>query len=180
MVALVLLLSAVACDDSPPPVSGASVDKEGNVKKPKAAPKPKKEKPAELEAEEEGLTDADFIEGPTNRDPFRSFINQFSRDKKQAQERQRPVLAKRYALDKIKLTAIVTGRATQPKAMFVDPKGLGVTVERGDYISKSEARVKQIFKDKILLEIEEVTDDKRRKQERVIELHKKDPNEATD
>ena len=44
-----------------------------------------------------------------------------------------------------------------PRAMFRDPAGLGQTIKRGDYVSKSGARVSKILADRLILELNEVT-----------------------
>jgi Tfp pilus assembly protein PilP len=82
---------------------------------------------------------------------------------------QRKVLMQRYALEELKLIAVVTGR-TKPLAMFRDPTGLGISVMRGDYLSKSAGRVKQILPDRVIVQIEEYTEDQQRVAERVVYL----------
>ena len=51
---------------------------------------------------------------------------------------------------------MVSGDA-QPRAMFRDPGGLGQTVKRGDYVSKSGARITKILSDRVILEVAETT-----------------------
>jgi Tfp pilus assembly protein PilP len=51
---------------------------------------------------------------------------------------------------------VVTGDAN-PRAMFRDPSGLGQVIRRGDYVSKSAARVTKILSDRVVLELAEVT-----------------------
>lgn len=41
--------------------------------------------------------------------------------------------------------------------MFRDPTGLGQTVKRGDYLSKSAARITKILSDRVILELSEIT-----------------------
>jgi Tfp pilus assembly protein PilP len=79
---------------------------------------------------------------------------------------------KRYALDELRLVAVVTGSTVRPVAMFTDPTGLGVSVRRGDYISKGMSRVKQILDDKVIVEIEERSEDQKSRSERVIDIHR--------
>jgi Tfp pilus assembly protein PilP len=64
--------------------------------------------------------------------------------------------------------------------MFRDPTGLGVTVKRGDFISKNAGKVKQILSDKVVVEIEEQSEDKSSLVDRVIDLHPKEEREATE
>ena len=116
----------------------------------------------------------DFLEGPSNRDPFRSFMAEFKSSKTQHRVMQTKVILPRYGLDELRLIAVVTGRAVRPRAMFRDPSGLGVTVKRGDRISKSNARVKRILRDGVVVELEERAEDAQQSAERVIELHPKE------
>ncbi len=125
------------------------------------------------------LTEKDFTEGPTNRDPFRSFLAEFTQPMRRAMKQQRRVILQRYALDELKLIAIVAG-GERPWAMFRDPTGLGVTIKRGDYISKNAGRVKQILSDKVIVEIEEQSEDKSSLVDRVIDLHTKEEQEMED
>jgi type IV pilus assembly protein PilP len=81
-------------------------------------------------------TENDFVESDHNRDPFRSFLLQ-------NQAVDRPVLNQRktelgqYALDELKLVAIVLG-SDQPRAMFVDPSGKGTVVYKGTFVCRPE------------------------------------------
>lgn len=160
----------VGCDDAKPPPKQSP----GIAPRPKAAPRPKPAARAKKKAEKPvamQLTDQDFIEGAANRDPFRSFMSEF---KSQAVapviKEQRNVKLKRYALDELKLVAVVTGEI-RAQAMFRDPKGLGVTVRRGELISKSKARIKQISPGKVVVEIRENFEGGQKVVDRVIELH---------
>jgi Tfp pilus assembly protein PilP len=49
---------------------------------------------------------------------------------------------------------VITGDAN-PRAMFRDPSGLGQVIKRGDYLSKSAARVTKILSDRVVLELAE-------------------------
>ena len=53
-------------------------------------------------------------------------------------------------------------------------KKQNVELKRGDYISKSAGKVKQILPDKVIVQIEEQSEDRKRFADRVIELHDKD------
>jgi len=184
LLALCVLLAA-SCDDKPktppakmpppgapppppgppPGVPGAP----GAPGAPVAAAQPSKPPPE--------LTDKDFAEGPANRDPFRTFLKEFNKPIRQAAKQPRKVILPRYALDELKLIAVVSG-GTRPRAMFRDPTGLGVTVKRGDYISKNAGKVKQILTDKVVVEIEEQAEDKNTLVDRVIDLNPKEASEG--
>lgn len=158
-----------ACDDAPPPPppgppSGAQV--QGPPPAPEVKPQPQMD-----------LTDADFMEGPSNRDPFRSFLAEFKPIAKKLTRDERKIILPRYGLDELKLIAVVTGGAVRPRAMFRDPTGLGVTVKRGDRISKNAGKIKRILRDRIVVEIEEQSEDRSQTVERVIELHPKEERE---
>jgi len=100
------------------------------------------------------LRDEDFIDSDeTNRDPFKSFMSLFV-DKGVPKIRQVPAIFQKFALEELSLIAIVSG-VPKPRAMFRDPGGFGRSVTRGDYISKSGARITKILSDRVILEITE-------------------------
>lgn len=82
-----------------------------------------------------GYRDEDFVEGDTNRDPFRSFAKMFKIRPPEAPQRR--VLLGTTSIEEMRLIAIVTG-VTTPRAMLVDPAGVGHVVERGDYLGRAE------------------------------------------
>jgi Tfp pilus assembly protein PilP len=118
------------------------------------------------------LTNEDFKESPSNRDPFRSFLTTFATQVVNVKPQHR-ILLEKFALEELKLIAIVGGNETAPRAMFVDPTGMGVTVARGDHVSKSDALVSRVAPDRVFFQQEEDTGQggKPRLSERVIELH---------
>lgn len=77
----------------------------------------------------------DFVEGDANRDPFRGFAASFRQHAPDAP--QRTVKMGNTAVDEMRLIAIVTGVAN-PRAMLLDATGVGVVVERGDYVGRPE------------------------------------------
>ena len=116
-------------------------------------------------------TDDDFTESlDKNRDPFRSYLTEFAQPQQRLVTIQRKGLLSRYSLDELRLIAVVSGRV-RPRAMFLDPSGLGVAVRRGDYIGKSFGKVKEILTDKVIIEIQEISENRQRVADRVIELH---------
>jgi Tfp pilus assembly protein PilP len=62
----------------------------------------------------------------------------------------------KFSLEELTLIAVITGDAN-PRAMFRDPTGLGQTVKRGDYLSRSAARITKILSDRVVLEMSEIT-----------------------
>jgi Tfp pilus assembly protein PilP len=118
------------------------------------------------------LTSDDFKESATNRDPFRSFLTTFATQVVNVKPQHR-ILLEKFALEELHLIAIVGGNGTQPKAMFVDPTGTGITVVRGDHVSKSDALVTRVAPDRVFFQVEEDlgAGGKPKLIERVIELH---------
>jgi len=103
------------------------------------------------------LRDEDFNEtDDANRDPFRSFTGIFTdRGPRVNVQQIVPSIFGKFALEELTLIAVITGDAN-PRAMFRDPSGLGQVIKRGDYLSKSAARVTKILSDRVVLELAEV------------------------
>jgi Tfp pilus assembly protein PilP len=103
------------------------------------------------------LRDEDFAENDEgNRDPFRSYVGIFVDRPARPGNQVIPSVFSKFALEELTLIAIISGDAN-PRAMFRDPSGLGQTVKRGDYVSKSAARVAKILSDRVILELAEIT-----------------------
>jgi len=168
MVSIVPTLLVVSCDD-PPLTPPAGTPPPAVQRRPSPPPAKQKKEPARPE-----LTDGDFVESSASRDPFRSFLGEFKTSGPRRTVVQRKVILPRYGLDELKLIAVVTGGAVRARAMFRDPTGLGVTVKRGDRISKSSAKVKRILRHSVVMEVEERSEDTQQAAERVIELHPKE------
>jgi type IV pilus assembly protein PilP len=79
----------------------------------------------------------DFSETEHGRDPFRSFAKLFSDQGKTRIKSQRQVLLDHFAIDDLKLIALVT-RTETPRAMLVDPSGRGWVVTKGQFIGRAE------------------------------------------
>jgi type IV pilus assembly protein PilP len=77
--------------------------------------------------------DEDFVESPHRRDPFRAYTATFRA--KAPEDMQRQVVMPGTAVEEMHLIALVTGTA-RPKAMLLDPAGVGHVVERGDYLGR--------------------------------------------
>ena len=125
-------LALVACSDNkanraaapPPPVARAA-----------SAPPDAGLSPTALKGVEFG--ENEFTESDRNRDPFRSFATMFIESNKKATVSQRAVILGQYAIDELKLVAIVTG-GEYPRAMLVDPQSKGWVVKRGDFIGRPD------------------------------------------
>jgi Tfp pilus assembly protein PilP len=77
--------------------------------------------------------DEDFVESPHRRDPFRAYTATFRA--KAPEDMQRQVVMPATSVEEMRLIALVTGTA-RPKAMLLDPAGVGHVVERGDYLGR--------------------------------------------
>jgi Tfp pilus assembly protein PilP len=104
------------------------------------------------------LRDEDFNEtDDANRDPFRSFLGIFTdRGPRAIIPQSVPSIFGKFSLEELTLIAVISGDAN-PRAMFRDPSGLGQVIKRGDYVSKSAARVTKILSDRVVLELAEAT-----------------------
>ena len=80
----------------------------------------------------------DFAETEKSRDPFRSYFGVFQELAKTRVKSQRHVLLERYAVEELKLIALVT-HTEPPRAMLVDPTGRGWVVTKGMFIGRAEA-----------------------------------------
>jgi hypothetical protein len=117
---------------------------------------------------------------PANSDPFRNNLKLFV-IKKETTEGAGPlvpVLARDNTLEELKLAAIVVDPryGAMARAMFIDSKGMGIVVKRGDRLSKSAALVQRILSDRVLFEfVEEFGQGpgapKKRTVVRPVELH---------
>jgi type IV pilus assembly protein PilP len=79
----------------------------------------------------------DFAESDHNRDPFRSFASLFVDRTNRSVKNELPVILPQYAIDELKLVAIVLS-GDYPRAMLLDPTGKGWVVKRGDYIGRPD------------------------------------------
>lgn len=162
-----------ACSDPPPPVAAApptAAPRSTVTTRPSAPLASVVADTALQEARKRPLSKDDFTESDTNRDPFRSFLKSFV--VQPAQSKAHPILLEHYSMEELKLAGIITGEL-QPRAMFIDPSGQGVTVVRGNHISKSDAVVTRVASDRVYLRIEEPTPNGEQPRiiEQQIELH---------
>jgi type IV pilus assembly protein PilP len=82
-------------------------------------------------------TENDFAENDHNRDPFRSFASLFVDRSTRSVKNELPVILPQYAIDELKLVAIVLS-GDYPRAMVLDPTGKGWVIKRGDYIGRPD------------------------------------------
>jgi type IV pilus assembly protein PilP len=135
---VVALLAMLGCDD--PVVVSNNVPTPG-VPSPSPAPAPAA--PVEMPSEDAGVEaaaihydDDAFVEVDVqNRDPFRSFAKAFRT--RAVAVPQRTVLMPMTSIEEMRLVAIISGVA-QPRAMLLDPRGVGHVVKRGDYLGRPE------------------------------------------
>ncbi len=84
------------------------------------------------------LSERDFTSSEGNRDPFRAYASLFQHQITKPVANQEHVIAQSFALDELKLVAIVTGN-TAPRAMLVDPQGKGHIISRGELVGRTES-----------------------------------------
>jgi type IV pilus assembly protein PilP len=175
-IALAAILFAAACGDdsaAPPPKKPPP----GRSKPaapppaPMAAPLSPTKEALLAEVRKRQLTNEDFTESDGNRDPFRSYLSTFA-VQPPIVSRQHKIVLQKFALDELRLVAIVGGESMPARAMFIDPGGLGTLVQRGDHVSKSDALIARIAPDRVFFTIEEDAGGGKTKQiEKVVELH---------
>jgi len=132
--------------------------------------------------------DEDFVESEANRDPFRSYAKMF--ETRPVEQVQRTVIMPTTSIEEMRLIAIVSGIA-RPRAMLVDPVGVGHAVERGDYVGRPEVvqtggnegmpvtlnwRVDRIRPNEVVLTREDPTAPNRPPLTRVIPLREEEPD----
>ena len=79
--------------------------------------------------------DQEFVEAESNRDPFRSFVQIF--DTSPVDAPQVEAIMPTVGVEDMRLSAVISGVAS-PRAMLVDPVGIGHVVQRGDFIGRAE------------------------------------------
>ncbi|MBK6848063.1 MAG: pilus assembly protein PilP [Proteobacteria bacterium] len=173
-IAVASLLLGASCDDAPPtpPAGGAPTGAASPAAAAAASAAAAAAAPAAAAATRLELADQEFMESPENRDPFRPYVAEFLTTPQRTAKIQRKVILGRYGLDELDLIAVVAGSA-RARAMFRDPTGLGVTVRRGDFISKSACKVKDIQPDRVIVEIQEQLEGGQTAADRVVEMHPK-------
>jgi len=83
------------------------------------------------------FAEAEFQESDSNRDPFHNYAKNFLPTAETKTMPQYTVILEKYAVDELKLVAIVSA-SDGPRAMFVDPQGKGWVVQRGAHIGRGE------------------------------------------
>ncbi len=132
--------------------------------------------------------DEDFVEGDSNRDPFRNYASTFLPSAAELARPQRDVIMPDTALDEMRLIAIVSGVAS-PSAMIEDGAGTGHTVRRGDFVGREDVvnaggaeglpitlnwRVDRIHAGEVILTRDDPTAPNRVPLTRVMALHTED------
>lgn len=77
-----------------------------------------------------------FVESERSRDPFRNFAKVFVDEARGEVRSQREVVLEQYAIDELRLVALIQ-RIDPPRAMLVDPSGVGHVVQRGQFIGRA-------------------------------------------
>ncbi len=87
------------------------------------------------------LTEEFFVESPSRRDPFRSFLVPLTKQQAMAAAPQINSILDQYQIEELRLVAIISGSgpgAGAPMAMIEDPTGVGHIIHRGNYVGKGE------------------------------------------
>lgn len=83
------------------------------------------------------FNEADFTESDSSRDPFHPFAQVVKPTGETKVVPQYQVVLEKYAIDELKLVAIVNS-GDGMKAMFVDPQGKGWVIARGTHLGRGE------------------------------------------
>ncbi len=83
------------------------------------------------------VNEADFTESESSRDPFHAYAQVVKPTGEMKIVPQYQVVLEKYAIDELKLVAIVDS-GDGMKAMFVDPQGKGWVIARGAHIGRGE------------------------------------------
>lgn len=101
------------------------------------------------------LHDEDFVENEEmNRDPFHPYLRVFVEKVAPIESKKVPSAFEKVGIEELTLIAVVTGGDT-PRAMFRDASGYGQAVKRGDFLSRSGARIAKILSDRVIVEVTE-------------------------
>ncbi|MCB9666963.1 MAG: hypothetical protein H6715_02445 [Myxococcales bacterium] len=76
-----------------------------------------------------------FVETEGNRDPFRTFTQIFKTQLLDSPQRE--VVMGSVGIDQMRVTAVISG-VPSPRALIVDPNGVGYVVKRGDFVGRPE------------------------------------------
>lgn len=176
-VLVLALILAGGCDET----EQASVRGSGPPGAPPAAAGASGEQSASGELKELVFKDEDFVESLSNRDPFRSYTGAMRAEA--PDEIQRRVIMPTTGIEEMRLIALVTGMP-QPKAMLVDPAGVGHVVQRGDYVGRPKIiqatgsvsmtlnwRVDRIRDNEVVLTQQDPSDPTRSALTKIIPLH---------
>jgi type IV pilus assembly protein PilP len=114
------------------------------------APPPKPQPPprAAAAAAPAALEDAYYYNPAGKRDPFQGFLNRGSRDGTDLPADAPPL--QRYDVDKFVLKGIIWD-TDAPRALLVDPEGLGHVVRIGAYVGRNWGKVTSIAEDGVVV-----------------------------
>ena len=124
------------------------------------------------------LSEESFIESPSRRDPFRSFLIPLTKKQSFSSAPQILSILDLYQLDELTLIAIISGsgaRAGSPIAMVEDPAGVGHILRRGSYVGRGETvrRVSSGEEIQIFWKVARIRED-------AVVFEREDPFSATD
>lgn len=154
-----LSLAGAGCDSAPegagPPPPSPAAHKPAAAAPAAARPGAPVVDKATQDLRRKSLKDEDFVESPSNRDPFHSFISELSQGRARGPT-DYFVYFDKYACEELRLIAVVSG-GLDPRALFRDPSGLGLPLKVGDHLCKARWKIKRIVSEGVVVEIEEDT-----------------------
>ena len=149
LLCIAFIFFVIGCDGSPPP---SSLPQKG--KSPVIAKKAESTKVTDKK-EGEKKEEAEYAYNPLGKpDPFKPFIQMTSTKAYSKNVPQTPL--QKYEISQLTLVAIII-RSEGNIALVEDSAGKGYFLKKGTEIGKNDGKVKQILKDKVI--IEEVYED---------------------
>lgn len=132
LTATLFSLALLGCEEEPalefgkpaPPRADRAAAKVAEEEAPRQAPPPV------------DFQETAFTESERSRDPFRSYAKAFVAEARGQVSSQREVLLDQYAIEELRLVALIQ-RIDPPRAMFIDPSGVGHVVMRGQFIGRA-------------------------------------------
>lgn len=167
--------SAAAPKANSAPADGG-VAKEAAPAKPKIDPNLKGRDRVLAEARVRPFKPEDLAANPpTNTDPFHNNLDQFITKPVNPGGKQGPLAdrAPEYNLEDLRLTMVIIDPTdgARSRAMFIDPKGIGVAVVRGNRVGRAAALVKRVISDGVIFEFtEDLGQGKTRSIDRTVQL----------
>ena len=112
-------------------------------------PKPVKVTAADVMAEETAQVENYYYNPAGKRDPFQGNLNRKSQGPIQAEDPDRPPL-QRWDVEKFTLRGVIFN-TNAPRALLVDPDGIGHVVRVGTYVGRNWGKVSAISQEAVVV-----------------------------